>query len=68
MTAHVVTGFVAPEPYPEVDREIMICENMGGVDTPLVVRLSSYDPAGEHALLESLRGKQVRITVEVIGE
>ena len=65
MHPYTVTGFVAPE-RPEDAGTMMVCDNMGGVDTPLVVRLSSFDPSGEHAILEDLRGKRVRVTVEII--
>lgn len=66
VSKYTVEGVVTPEPYPEKDPEIVICDTFGGEDSPLVVRLSSYDPSLVHGIIEDLRGKRVRVTVEVI--
>lgn len=65
-SAYVVEGVVTPEQYPEIDPAHVICDTMGGEDSTLVVRLSSYDESAEHPIIEYLRGKKVRITVEVL--
>lgn len=50
----------------EDDGKAMIMEVGGDVVDGEYVRLMSWHESGEHAVLESLRGRNLRITVEVI--
>lgn len=63
---YTVEGVLKREPFPEKDPEIVICDTFGGDDSPLVVRLSSYDPTLKHEIMGGLDGKTVRVTIEVI--
>lgn len=55
----------------EDDKRLLTCRGLdrfavdGGHDGAFFVRLHSRSEAGRHPILESLRGKRVRVTVEV---
>ncbi len=56
------------EPYDEDSGQARICQidDSESGDKHLFVRIQSWDPECKHPAMESMRGKKVKITVELV--
>lgn len=67
MTGRVVfdeTGVVEVES--EDDGQALIAEISDGADEGLFVRLQSWSESRHHPAMDEMRGKRVRVTVEIV--